>query len=225
MSVQNKRIDVRTLCDITGTKYYVHNDEINIGEDMLVRVYDENDQLISDMKFGEALSQSMGLKKDLVLRNDKTDPPIVKIMNYKLQLIKRLFKKLGREQGVEDSGKASTLRLTTNISIHDLENKKQKAIDELKNNATMKLFMKVNIYDDENVQKGRLMLLNIAEDLKSYGKMSVSPGQPPKEKEQKKPNKDKLGLDDIKQMAEKHAFVSLDKSGAILDEGIEDDSW
>jgi translation initiation factor IF-3 len=143
---------------------------------MLVRVYDENDQLISDMKFGDALSQSAGLKKDLVLRNDKTDPPIVKIMNYKLQLIKRLFKKLGREQGSTESGKASTLRLTTNISIHDLENKKQKAVDELKANSTMRMFMKVNIYDEENVQKGRLMLLNIAEDLKSYGKVSVSPG-------------------------------------------------
>lgn len=34
-----------------------------------------------------------------------------------------------------------------------------------------------------------------------------------------------MGLDDVKQMAAKHAFVSLDKSGAILEEGIEDDSW
>ena len=35
--------------------------------------------------------------------------------------------------------------------------------------------MKVNIYDDENVQKGKLMLMNIAEDLKEYGKIKVSP--------------------------------------------------
>ena len=35
--------------------------------------------------------------------------------------------------------------------------------------------MKVNIYDSENVQKGRLMLLNIAEDLKEDCKMTVSP--------------------------------------------------
>lgn len=35
--------------------------------------------------------------------------------------------------------------------------------------------MKVNIYDPENVQKGRMMLLNIAEDLKTDAKISVSP--------------------------------------------------
>lgn len=35
--------------------------------------------------------------------------------------------------------------------------------------------MKVNIYDPENVQKGKLMLMNIAEDLKEYAKVKVSP--------------------------------------------------
>lgn len=35
--------------------------------------------------------------------------------------------------------------------------------------------MKVNIYDPENVQKGRIMLLNIAEDLKEDCKIVVSP--------------------------------------------------
>jgi hypothetical protein len=35
--------------------------------------------------------------------------------------------------------------------------------------------MKVNVYDPENVQKGRMMLLNIAEDLKEDAKVTVSP--------------------------------------------------
>jgi hypothetical protein len=42
--------------------------------------------------------------------------------------------------------------------------------------------MKVNIYDPENVQKGRMMLLNLAEDLKDDCKIIVSP-----QKDQKKP--------------------------------------
>ena len=42
--------------------------------------------------------------------------------------------------------------------------------------------MKVNIYDPENVQKGRMMLLNIAEDLKEDCKMTVSPAQQEKDK-------------------------------------------
>jgi len=36
--------------------------------------------------------------------------------------------------------------------------------------------MKVNIYDPENIQKGRLILLNVAEDLKEHAKIRVHPG-------------------------------------------------
>lgn len=35
--------------------------------------------------------------------------------------------------------------------------------------------MKVNVYDKENISKGKLMLLNLAEDLKEYARMKVSP--------------------------------------------------
>jgi len=102
-----KRITAKTLCEITGTKYYVHNEEIGYGPDRIVRVYDENDVLIG--------------------------------------------------------------------SIHDLENKKKKAVEFLKDHTGLKFYMKVNIYDPENVQKGKLMLMNIAEDLKEYAKVKVSP--------------------------------------------------
>ena len=49
--------------------------------------------------------------------------------------------------------------------MHDLENKKRKSIEFMKNVQVVKYFMKVNVYDPENVQKGRLILLNLAEDL------------------------------------------------------------
>jgi len=67
------------------------------------------------------------------------------------------------------------MRLTTTIAMHDLENNKRKAVEYLKQHSRPKFYTKVNIYDDENVQKGRLMLMNIAEDLKEYGKIKVSP--------------------------------------------------
>lgn len=65
--------------------------------------------------------------------------------------------------------------------------------------------MKVNIYDEENVQKGRLMLMNIAEDLKEYAKIKVSPIQEAEgEKEaakaapETKGSKKSTNMDDIK---------------------------
>jgi len=131
--------------------------------------------MIGDMKFGEAYSAAMHVKKDIVLRNHKTDPPVLKIMNYKLELLKRLFKKLGKDVSKKDE-KSKSIRLTTTISVHDLENKKRKSVDFLKTYSSLKFFMKVNIYEPENVQKGRLMLLNIAEDLKEYSKVKTAPG-------------------------------------------------
>jgi hypothetical protein len=56
-----------------------------------------------------------------------------------------------------------------------MENKKRKAKEFLTKYSTLKFFMKVNMYDDANIQKGRLMLLNIAEDLKDLAKVTVSP--------------------------------------------------
>ena len=63
-------------------------------------------------------------KKDLVLRNSKISPPVVKVMNYKKELLKRLFKKLGKEMEDKDL-KSKTIRLATTISYHDMENKKR----------------------------------------------------------------------------------------------------
>jgi translation initiation factor IF-3 len=86
----------------------------------------------------------------LVLRNDKSEPPVVKIMLYKMEMLKKLFKKLGK-QTEENEERFKTIRLTTNIAINDLENKKRKAVDFLKTHTYLKFYMKVNIYDDENV--------------------------------------------------------------------------
>ena len=82
--------------------------------------------------------------------------------------------------------------------MHDLENRRRKAVEYLKQNSILKLYMKVNIYDDENVEKGRLMLMNLAEDLKEYAKIKVSPmNEPPQQGKQagiKKPTE----IEDIK---------------------------
>jgi translation initiation factor IF-3 len=153
----------------------LHNQEINFQPEKRVKVFDENDQLLGELPFKEALDSALLAKKDLVLRNEKSEPPVVKIMLYKMELLKKLFKKLGKQHDEEKENKSKTIRLTTNIAINDLENKKRKAVEFLKSNTYLKLYMKVNIYDDENVQKGKLMLMNIAEDLKEYGKIKVSP--------------------------------------------------
>ena len=123
-SSKNRKINTKTLCDIIGSRYYQHNEEITLKEDKIVRCFDENDTLLGDMSLREANQAAEGAKKDLVLRNAKIDPPVVKIMNYKKELLKRLFKKLGKENDEKDL-KSKTIRLSTTISFHDLETRKR----------------------------------------------------------------------------------------------------
>jgi len=135
--------------------------------------------------------------------------------------LKRLFKKLGKDTEEKD-GKAKSIRLTTSISVHDLENKKRKSIEFLKSYSTLKFFMKVNVYEPENIQKGRLMLLNIAEDLKEYSKIKVSPAAPEEKQVDEKKEKEKkpTSAESIKKMAEKQAnFVKIDTAD------IDDDDY
>lgn len=129
IGTSSNKIDAKALCDITGTKYYQHNEEITYGENKICKVFDENDQYIGELRFEDAYNQAMSLKKDIVLRNGNKDPPILKIMNYKLELLKRLFMKLGsNEVNTKDKNlKTKSIRLATSISVHDLENKKRQA--------------------------------------------------------------------------------------------------
>jgi translation initiation factor IF-3 len=87
--------------------------------------------MLGVMTLREAQLAAQSAKKDLVLRNAKTDPPVVKVMNYKKELLKRLFKKLGKEMEEKDL-KSKTIRLATTISVHDLETKKKQAKQQLK---------------------------------------------------------------------------------------------
>lgn len=105
--------------------------------------------------------------------------------------------------------------------MHDLENKKRKSIEQLKDAGTLRFFMKVNVYDPENVQKGRLMLLNLAEDLKEYAKMSVSPASEEKKQGAKSDKKGDFAQAGSEKLAEK--FVRLDNMGEKLDEDLDDE--
>lgn len=68
------------------------------------------------------------------------------------------------------------------------------------------------------------MLLNLAEDLKQYARLSVAPGRDTKvEKASTGPKKKELDLTQIKTMAENAAFVRMDKQGDALDEDIYDE--
>ena len=84
--------------------------------------------------------------------------------------------------------------------------------------------MKVNIYDPENIQKGRMMLLNIAEDLKSDCKVVVSPQKDERsthsvQGEKKPRTPDQMEAAAKKSKQRKDEFVALD----VDEDEFEDD--
>ncbi len=130
-AASSRKISTKLLCDISGTRYYESNEEIDFGASQNVNVFDENNVNIGIISFQEAHELAKSLGKDVVLRNKGTDPPVVKIMDYKVELIKRVFKKLGREvKGSEK--KPKTIQMSSDISMHDLEFRKRRAIEFLK---------------------------------------------------------------------------------------------
>ena len=148
-------------------------------------------------------------------------------MNYKVELVKRVFKKLGREiKGTER--KPKTIQLSSDISMHDFEVRKRRAIEFLKSTNTLKFFMKVNVYDPENIKKGRLMLLNVAEDLKEFAKIKVHPGGA-KAKTPKNGSGDDselskhMSAESLESVAHQQNFVKMSRALINADEGASDD--
>ena len=130
-AASSRRISTKLLCDISGTRYYESNEEIDFAGSHSVNVFDDNNVNIGIMSFKEAFELSTSLGKDIVLRNKATNPPVLKIMDYKVALVKRVFKKLGKDiKGSEK--KPKTIQMSSDISMHDLEFRKRRAIEFLK---------------------------------------------------------------------------------------------
>jgi len=178
------------------------------------------------MSFSESFELAVSLGKDIVLRNKSSDPPVMKIMDYKVELVKRVFKKLGKE--LKGDGKPKTIQLSSDISMHDLELRKRRAIEFLKQSAKLKLFMKVNIYDPDNIQKGRLILLNFAEDMKSYAKIAVHPDGAKAKNKPTKVDEDgnlihkEMSASELESQMERQVFVKLNRALIQADEGDDD---
>ena len=48
-----KIMTTKLLCDVTGTRYYKHNTEIDYSASKVVNVFDENDVNVGHLPFGE----------------------------------------------------------------------------------------------------------------------------------------------------------------------------
>ena len=142
---------------------------------------------MTNMSLGEARDFARSQNKDLVLRNSKSSPVIVKVMKYKAELIKRLLKKVGKNIGRELGGKESLKMKIFPFSLKsdkkDFDSKVDRLRKLLLENNFVKLVIPCNLSKLEESTKAISILRNIADEVSEMGKISVGPIKQQKKKE------------------------------------------
>ena len=120
----------------------------------------------------QQIANELGL--DLVEISPKADPPVVKAMDYK----KFLFEQKKREKARK--AKASKvvnkeIRFGPNTDDHDYEFKKNHALRFLKDGAKVKAYVFFKGRSIVFKDKGKILLLRLAQDLEDYGKVEQMP--------------------------------------------------
>ena len=181
------KVTTKLLCDVIGSKHYPSNEEITMSKETIVSVYDENDKFMTNMSLGEARYFARSQNKDLVLRNSKSSPVIVKVMKYKAELIKRLLKKVGKNIGRDLGGKESLKKKIFPFSLKsdkkDFDSKVDRLRQLLLENNFVKIVIPCNLTKVEESTKAISILKNIADEVSEMGKISIGPIKQQKKKE------------------------------------------
>lgn len=112
------------------------NREIRAKE---VRVIDETGKQLGVMDLEKALHETEGRNLDLIQVTDKVEPPVCKIMDYGKHLYHE--KKKEKKASHKQVGLLKGVRLSFNISEHDLQVRAKQAEKFLKQNNKVRIEM------------------------------------------------------------------------------------
>ncbi len=103
-----------------------------------VRLIDENDQQVGVVALKDALEMAWSKKLDLIQVTDKVNPPVAKIAEFG----KYLYNLQKKEKNVHTS-EVKGIRLTYNISPHDMETRAATAEKFLKKGDRVKIELRL----------------------------------------------------------------------------------
>ena len=135
-----------------------------VGENVEVGVYNLSKALI--------LAGQIGL--DLVEISPKASPPVCKIVDYK----KFLYEQKKREKNLKSKTTkvvVKEIRFGPQTDEHDYEFKKKHAIKFLNDGAKLKAFVFFKGRSIVFKEQGQILLLRLAQDLESFGKVEQLP--------------------------------------------------
>jgi len=136
-------------------KQHLINQEIRATE---VRVTDEG-----IMQLQDALRLAESKFMDLVMMNDKSLPPVVKIMNYE-----KFLYELGKK-AKNKSPEVKEIKIGPNTSENDLDYRSKHMIEFLQKGHKVKISLQFKGREMTHIDKGKALMLKLIVSVEEYG--------------------------------------------------------
>jgi len=141
-----------------------------------VRLVDEDGEQIGIKPTAEAQKYAEGKGLDLVEVAAQADPPVARVMDYgKYRYELEQKAKLARKHQIQVHVKE--IKLRPKIGIHDYETKKGHVVRFLNQRAKVKVTIMFRGREQYHPERGRDLLMRLAEDVKEIGVVEQPPLQ------------------------------------------------
>src|ERR1700747_471999 len=149
------------------------NDAIRASQ---VRLIGESGQQLGIKPTREALEYAYSRNLDLVEVAAQADPPVARVMDYgKYRYEQEQKAKLARKHQVQINIKE--IKLRPKIGIHDYNTKKGHVVRFLNQRAKVKVTIMFRGREQYHPERGRDLLMRLAEDVKEIGQIESPPLQ------------------------------------------------
>jgi len=139
-----------------------------------VRLIGEEGQQLGIKQTDEARTYAYGKGLDLVEVAAQADPPVAKVMDYgKFRYEQEQKAKAARKNQTQIHVKE--IKLRPKIGIHDYETKKGHVVRFLNQRAKVKVTIMFRGREREHPDRGRDLLMRLAEDVKELGVIETQP--------------------------------------------------
>jgi translation initiation factor IF-3 len=139
-----------------------------------VRLIGENGEQLGIKTTDEAREYAYGRNLDLVEVAAQADPPVARVMDYgKYRYELEQKAKLARKHQTQINVKE--IKLRPKIGIHDYETKKGHVARFLNQRAKVKVTIMFRGREREHPDRGRDLLMRLAEDVKDIGAIETQP--------------------------------------------------
>ena len=139
-----------------------------------VRLIDEDGTQLGVKPTKEALDIAWGKNLDLVVVAAQADPPVARVMDHsKYRYEQEQKAKLARKHQLQVNVKE--IKFRPKIGVHDYETKKGHVVRFLNQRAKVKVTIMFRGREQQHPERGRDLLMRLAEDIKDVGAIEQSP--------------------------------------------------